>query len=215
MGWGCYKHEIDMGSETEKAKLLELCEKKLQEKPRTWGRDEAICSFCWEEMEAALRSLCIEALAVAEDVEEVAQEGLEEDTWEFQLLMRAADRLRKVGGEGVSTKPRPQIITLCGSSRFTAEMAVIAWGLEKEGNIVFGLHLLPAPYSQQPDHQAEFEGVAAQMNELHRRKIDMSDRILVVNIGGYIGEDTRREIEYTRGLGKPVVFLEKVAEGVS
>ena len=52
MGWGCYRHEVDMGSEAAQEKLSALCDQKLNEKPRTWGRDGAICPFCWEELEA-------------------------------------------------------------------------------------------------------------------------------------------------------------------
>lgn len=104
---------------------------------------------------------------------------------------------------------RPQIICLCGSTRFVNEMAVLAWELEKDGNIVLGLHLLPANYpGVQEDHQAEAENVKEKMDALHLRKIDLADRIFVVNIGGYIGESTRSEIEYAKAQGKSVVYLE-------
>jgi hypothetical protein len=41
---------------------------------------------------------------------------------------------------------------------------------------------------------------------LHLAKIDMADEVLVVNPGGYIGESTRREIEYAERTGKPVAY---------
>lgn len=44
------------------------------------------------------------------------------------------------------------------------------------------------------------------LDALHLRKIDLADRVLVVNPGGYIGESTRREIAYARATGKPVAF---------
>jgi nucleoside 2-deoxyribosyltransferase len=44
------------------------------------------------------------------------------------------------------------------------------------------------------------------LDALHLRKIDLADRVLVVNPGGYIGESTRREIAYARAAGKPVSF---------
>ncbi len=80
--------------------------------------------------------------------------------------------------------------------------------LEKEGKIVFSLHLLPSRQGMPADHLAEHEGVAEQMDELHLRKIDLSDRVTVVNIGGYIGDSTRREIAYSESIGCPVRFLE-------
>lgn len=110
----------------------------------------------------------------------------------------------------MSPPPRPEIICLCGSSRFISEIAVIAWGLEKDGNIVLGLHLLPPGYSPGvADHQAEAEGVKEAMDELHLRKIDLADRVLICNVGGYVGNSTRREIAYAREQGVDVVFLEE------
>jgi hypothetical protein len=104
---------------------------------------------------------------------------------------------------------RPPVICLCGSSRFVAQMAVLGWLMEKEGAIVLGLHLLPPGYpTAVPDHLAEAEGVKEHMDELHLRKIDLADRVFVVNKGGYIGESTSREIAYARAHGKPVGFLE-------
>lgn len=41
----------------------------------------------------------------------------------------------------------------------------------------------------------------------------MADEILVVNVGGYIGHSTRREIAYARRLGKRVRWLESGACG--
>ena len=48
----------------------------------------------------------------------------------------------------------------------------------------------------------------ALLDALHLRKIDLADRVLVVNPGGYVGESTRREIDYARAAGKPVSFTE-------
>lgn len=48
----------------------------------------------------------------------------------------------------------------------------------------------------------------AALDALHLSKIDLADRILVVNPGGYIGESTRREIAYARATGTPVSFTE-------
>lgn len=109
---------------------------------------------------------------------------------------------------------KPKIITLCGSTKFIEYFAVMAWELEKAGAIVLGLHLLPDSYFKQKEvdkvidgHLAEYENCAEHFDELHLRKIDMSDSIYVLNVGGYIGESTRREIEYAKEIGKPVSYL--------
>ncbi len=46
------------------------------------------------------------------------------------------------------------------------------------------------------------------LDDMHKRKIDMSDEIFVINVNGYIGESTRSEIEYAKSLGKKVNYLE-------
>ena len=105
---------------------------------------------------------------------------------------------------------KPKIITLCGSSRFVDIMAVIAWQIERDEHaITMGLHLLPYWYAKGiPDHLAEHEGCAEEMDELHLRKIDISDEIFVVNYRGYIGESTGKEIEYARSQGKTIRYME-------
>ncbi|WP_344149278.1 hypothetical protein [Kribbella yunnanensis] len=50
----------------------------------------------------------------------------------------------------------------------------------------------------------------AALDALHLRKIDLADRVLIVNPGGYVGESTSREIAYARAAGKPVSFTDPV-----
>lgn len=101
---------------------------------------------------------------------------------------------------------KPKIVVLSGSSRYVQEMAVCAWLLERdEGAIAMGLHLLPWWYPDCPDnHLAEAEGVAEAMDELHLRKVDLADEMFVVNRDHYIGDSTRREIEYAKAKGIPL-----------
>lgn len=122
-------------------------------------------------------------------------------------IIRLALAVRRLGGFE-KLKGMPEIITLCGSSRFIEQFAIFAWELEKGGAVVLSLHLLPADYAQGvEDHIAEAQGVAAQMDELHLRKIDLADRVIVMNVGGYYGDSTRREIAYAREHDKHVSFL--------
>ena len=48
------------------------------------------------------------------------------------------------------------------------------------------------------------------LDDMHKRKIDMADEIFVINVGGYIGDSTRSEIEYAINTGKKVNYLEKI-----
>lgn len=45
---------------------------------------------------------------------------------------------------------------------------------------------------------------------MHLQKIDMADEIFVINVGGYIGESTKREIEYAFVKGKFIRYLEPI-----
>ena len=102
---------------------------------------------------------------------------------------------------------KPNIICLCGSTRFTNEMLIKQWELTKQGNIVLSWCALPESYFKGP-HIGDVEGVKDIVDEVHLRKIDLADSVLVINIGGYFGESTTKEIAYAKKTGKPVSFLE-------
>lgn len=46
------------------------------------------------------------------------------------------------------------------------------------------------------------------LDDMHKRKIDMADEIFVINVGGYIGNSTKSEIEYAKEHDKIVRYLE-------
>lgn len=103
---------------------------------------------------------------------------------------------------------RPTIVCLCGSTRFIEHFAILTWKLERKGFIVLGCTLLPKWYCKCHDHFGEKTGTKEQCDELHKRKIDLADEILVLNVGGYIGESTKSEIDYAIAHNKPVRYLE-------
>jgi hypothetical protein len=51
------------------------------------------------------------------------------------------------------------------------------------------------------------EEVKEMLDELHLRKIDLSDCIFVIDKDGYIGASTKREIEYAKNTGKTVAYM--------
>jgi len=115
--------------------------------------------------------------------------------------------------KGYDTGPKPKIICLCGSTRFLEVFAIKAYELERdEGVIVVGCHYLPPSYFGDgpvvTDHLAEHEGCKDDMDRLHFRKIELADEIFVLNVGGYTGESTQREIVYAISLGKKITWLE-------
>ena len=48
------------------------------------------------------------------------------------------------------------------------------------------------------------------LDDMHKRKIDMADEIYVINVGGYIGDSTRSEIQYAEEHGKPVRYYQNI-----
>lgn len=104
-----------------------------------------------------------------------------------------------------------KIVTLCGSARFKDDFIRVQKQLSLSGNIV----LLPVFFNQSGDEDVwknMDESVVREkikmLGDMHKRKIDMADEILVINIGGYIGEATKSEIEYAIKTGKKVNYLE-------
>ena len=96
------------------------------------------------------------------------------------------------------------VITLCGSTRFKEQFLEAQKRLTLAGNIVISVGL----FGHSGDDEVWTEGTKEMLDDMHKRKIDMADGIYVINVGGYIGQSTRSEIEYARAHGKKVMFLE-------
>ena len=97
-----------------------------------------------------------------------------------------------------------KVITLCGSTKFKEQYLEAQKRLTLDGNIVISVGL----FGHSGDNEVWTEGTKAMLDDMHLRKIDMADEIFVINVGGYVGESTRREIEYALKNGKAVRYLE-------
>ena len=97
-----------------------------------------------------------------------------------------------------------KVVTLCGSTRFKEAFLEAEKRLTLEGHIVISVGL----FGHSGDDEVWAEGMKERLDDMHRRKIDMADAIFVVNVGGYVGESTRGEIEYARRNGKEILYLE-------
>lgn len=104
------------------------------------------------------------------------------------------------------SRPEPPIVTICGSMRFFDQMLQVAADETMRGNIVLAPFSVVASADQESD-------VKRQLDELHLRKIDLSERIIVVtNQDGYIGDSTRREMAYALSAGKAMDVREFVTD---
>ena len=97
-----------------------------------------------------------------------------------------------------------KVITLCGSTRFKDEFLEAQKRLTLEGNVVISVGL----FGHSGDNEVWTEGVKDMLDRQHLAKIDLADEIFVVNVGGYIGDSTRREIAYAEFKGKSISYLE-------
>lgn len=105
---------------------------------------------------------------------------------------------------------RPTIVCLCGSTRFWRTFQQASLTETLAGKIVLSIG---AASGTDDDHfgnlpRDEYDRIKAELDELHLRKIDLADEVLILNVGGYIGESTARELAYAQRLGKTVRFLE-------
>lgn len=98
-----------------------------------------------------------------------------------------------------------KVITLCGSTRFKEEFLEAQKRLTLEGNIVISVGL----FGHSGDDVVWTEGVKEMLDRQHLAKIDLADEIFVINVGGYIGDSTRREIAYAEFKGKSIAYLEE------
>lgn len=105
---------------------------------------------------------------------------------------------------------RPTIVCLCGSTRFWRTFQQASLQETLAGKIVLSIG---AASGTDDEHfggmpKEEYDRVKAMLDELHLRKIDLADEVLILNCFEYIGESTARELAYARTLGKLVRFWE-------
>ena len=104
-----------------------------------------------------------------------------------------------------------KVVTLCGSTRFKDEFMRVQKELTLKGYIVISVGLFGHSGDNEVWENMD-EGTLTKtkemLDDMHKRKIDMADEIFVINVGGYIGESTKSEIEYAKNHGKEIHYLE-------
>ncbi|HXE90028.1 MAG TPA: hypothetical protein VNK82_03595 [Terriglobales bacterium] len=102
---------------------------------------------------------------------------------------------------------RPIIVCLAGSTRFRQAFEQAACAETLAGRIVLSVGCFT--------HSSGYPLTAVEksiVDQLHLRKIDMADELLVLNVNGYVGESTREAIRYAARIGKPIRFLHPHSE---
>jgi len=94
-------------------------------------------------------------------------------------------------------------VTICASLKFAKEIEEAKQTLEKKFCIVH----TPITSFTKEDIAKFSEEELQKLHEVHYAKIEQSDYILVVNVNGYIGCDTLREIFYAIEHKIPVRYI--------
>lgn len=130
-----------------------------------------------------------------------ANDELDREKHKVGALEAERDGLRE------ARKGAPVIVCLCGSSRFYDAYQRAMYDETMAGRIYLSIGFYPHSdiHREGVGHDSA-EKVA--LDELHKRKIDLADEVLILNVGGYIGDSTRSELAYAYAHSKPVRWLE-------
>lgn len=94
-----------------------------------------------------------------------------------------------------------KIVTICGSMKFKDEMIKVAEKLELKN----GYAVIQCVFGSTSNYSMD---EIEKLGQVHFKKIEISDAIYVVNVGGYLGDATKKEIEYAKKLNKEILSLE-------
>lgn len=141
----------------------------------------------------------------------------------FEILHEAKDEPCDCNGEicmkhralAELAMRRPKVVVLCGSTRFYEEFMQINYDETMAGNIVLSVGFAREFAESKEPIRREYHGEnigctpeqKIALDELHKRKIDMADEVIVINPGGYVGRSTASEIEYAEECGKPIRWI--------
>jgi len=117
-------------------------------------------------------------------------------------LGRIVDELKFYSIKGEYMVGKFKVITLCGSTKFKEEFIRVQKELTLLGYIVISVGC----FGHSGDVFTEEQKIM--LDDMHKRKIDMSDEIYVINKDGYVGKSTLSEIEYAMKTDKDVNYME-------
>lgn len=108
----------------------------------------------------------------------------------------------------------PPIVCLCGSTSFWRTFQEASLRETLAGRIVLSIGAARCADGDDRSFGGyvptdKFDRVKEALDELHLRKIDLADEVLILNVEGYVGESTRRELCYAIAKGKTVRWWEE------
>jgi hypothetical protein len=153
----------------------------------------------WKDCHGHIHTMCFDD----DDVEHANSTFcyLESQGLSVTIAHNDVERDQFIGNSEEQTKPN--VVCLCGSTRFMDAYTIATREETLKGHIVLTVGLFG--HAEGMDMNGSIKKM---LDELHLRKIDMADEIFVLNVDGYVGQSTSKEIEYAKEKGKGVRFLE-------
>jgi hypothetical protein len=144
---------------------------------------------------------------------ETTSTGIDQE-WAYRQAQKALAGAK--AAHEMAGVPLPVIVCLCGSTRFGNYFRAANLRLTLAGQIVLSIGCdtkSDADLAAANDLGVDVEQAKIGLDELHKRKIDLADYVLVVSDeSGYFGDSTSGEIRYAVEHGKPVRFAVAAAQ---
>ena len=104
------------------------------------------------------------------------------------------------------------IVCLCGSTRFSKAFrdAQLSETLKNKIVLTIGCNMKSDADIFGNLSESELCSIKERLDELHLRKIDLADEVLILNVGDYIGESTAKELAYAKQHDKIIRYSEPV-----
>lgn len=109
--------------------------------------------------------------------------------------------LRNKRSETVNGKNKYPTIAIIGSTKYAKQFKTSAQYFQVLGYVVLTTFIYDG-INGRPCSQA----MQGMFDELGCQRIDMADEVFVVNVDGYIGDSTKKELEYAKSIGKPISY---------
>ena len=116
--------------------------------------------------------------------------------------------------DGKLVEKKVKVVCLCGSTRFSESYHKAQLEETLDGSIVLtiGCNMRTDKVIFEHLPEGKLTAIKEKLDELHLRKIDLADEVIILNVDGYIGKSTQRELEYAKANNKQIRYLEPIAE---
>lgn len=106
-----------------------------------------------------------------------------------------------------NSKGKREVIAMIGSTRFQNTFIEKCWEFSALGYIVTLPNFRPASMMAKG-----FDIPEDILEDIGFERVNMADKVYVINEDGYIGSSTRKEIDYAKSLGLDIKYMEDINE---